>query len=345
MIARTSRRIAALAALVVAVGLVPPARAVFPGANGKIVASTVLECGSESEPDFFSGRTWVAPPGGTAVSLPLRGIAPSELDPALAFSPDGRRLAYTSGSGIMVSRANGSRPRRLTRGYDDSAPAWSPNGAAVAFIRPGDLPGTGLYVVRANGSGRQRLLAQPIAQLAWSPSGDQLAVVTTSLSGPPLILVVGLDGSVREIGPGGAISWSRTGWLAYVRDGGLYVTRVNAPGERLVASYGSSSSYAWSPDGRRIALNRKRLSVIHLNGEKKRQVLFDTGYGAFFSPDGRLVATLSADETEVFVTPAKGGRTRLAFRVPTSVTRRERSYGCSFLVVDGIDWQARPRAR
>ena len=78
---------------------------------------------------------------------------------------------------------------------------------------------------------------------------------------------------------------------------------------------------------------------------RKATSALDTGYGAFFSPDGRLVATLSADETEVFVTPAKGGRTRLAFRIPTAVPRRERSYGCSFLVVNGIDWQARPRAR
>jgi Tol biopolymer transport system component len=45
-------------------------------------------------------------------------------------------------------RADGSGDRRLTRGPKDAAPAWSPDGARLSFVRDGNL-----HVIRATGSG------------------------------------------------------------------------------------------------------------------------------------------------------------------------------------------------
>ena len=202
---------------------------------------------SESEPDYFGGPTWLAGVGGRAARLVLRA---ESLDLPV-FSPDGRRLLYRSDRGIMVARADGSRPRRLTDNPNDFAPAWAPGGDRVAFSRA-TVRGGGLYVIRPDGSGRRRLLAQQTAEVAWSPSGDQLAVVAdVKLPGPYLsferkILIMSLDGSIlTEIGsvtqPGtgaeidleGKLSWSRAGWLAYRRnDNALYVSRADAPGTR-----------------------------------------------------------------------------------------------------------------
>jgi plastocyanin len=51
-----------------------------------------------------------------------------------AWSPDGRRIAFTRGSEIYVMNADGSGATRLTNNPgQDNAPAWSPDGTKIAF--------------------------------------------------------------------------------------------------------------------------------------------------------------------------------------------------------------------
>ena len=74
------------------------------------------------------------------------------------FSPDGRRIVFTSNrdqSGeIYVMNANGSGQRRLTRKPgDDFNPRFSPDGRRIAFT---SLPGS-VFVMNTNGSGLRRL--------------------------------------------------------------------------------------------------------------------------------------------------------------------------------------------
>lgn len=74
------------------------------------------------------------------------------------FSPDGRRLVFTSNRDrngeIYVMRADGSGQRRLTRRRgDDFTPRFSPDGRRIAFV---SLPGT-ILVMNANGTGVRRL--------------------------------------------------------------------------------------------------------------------------------------------------------------------------------------------
>jgi dipeptidyl aminopeptidase/acylaminoacyl peptidase len=45
-------------------------------------------------------------------------------------------------------RSDGSADRPLTRGRKDAAPAWSPDGTRLSFVRDGNL-----HVIRAGGSG------------------------------------------------------------------------------------------------------------------------------------------------------------------------------------------------
>jgi Tol biopolymer transport system component len=56
------------------------------------------------------------------------------------FSPDGRRLAFSSrrsgdAGEIWLASTDGSNPQRLTHGSGprQSAPAWSPDGSRIAF--------------------------------------------------------------------------------------------------------------------------------------------------------------------------------------------------------------------
>jgi Tol biopolymer transport system component len=84
------------------------------------------------------------------------------------FSPDGRRIAFTSNRDqqgeIYVMNADGSGQRRLTRRPgDDWAPDFSPDGSQVAFTQ---LPGT-IWVMRADGTGLRRLTSGVDAD--WRP--------------------------------------------------------------------------------------------------------------------------------------------------------------------------------
>ncbi|MBA2332300.1 MAG: PD40 domain-containing protein [Actinobacteria bacterium] len=74
------------------------------------------------------------------------------------FSPDGRRIVFTSNRDqngeIYVMDADGSDQRRLTRKTgDDFTPRFSPDGRRIAFT---SLPGS-LFVMNADGTGLRRL--------------------------------------------------------------------------------------------------------------------------------------------------------------------------------------------
>ncbi|HEX9115560.1 MAG TPA: Tol-Pal system beta propeller repeat protein TolB, partial [Anaerolineae bacterium] len=75
-----------------------------------------------------------------------------------AWSPDGRRMAFTSLRGgrwqILLVNADGSGARQMTTGaYDARYPAWSPDGRWLAFA--GDRGGRWeIYVIPVDGAGQ-----------------------------------------------------------------------------------------------------------------------------------------------------------------------------------------------
>ena len=100
---------------------------------------------------------------------------------ALSFSPDSRRLLLAREGDIYVLVLKGHRLRRLTNGkFDDTDAVFSPNGRQIAFVRhesaeTGDSSQVGVYVMRADGTQKHRILAESTAALDWQPlGGDQL---------------------------------------------------------------------------------------------------------------------------------------------------------------------------
>ena len=92
-----------------------------------------------------------------------------------------RRLAYQGLTGensdIFTVSSNGTGVKRLTSGSSfDGFPAWSPDGARIAFTsgRDGNLE---LYTMAADGSDVQRLTNDPRDDQspAWSPDGKRVA--------------------------------------------------------------------------------------------------------------------------------------------------------------------------
>jgi TolB protein len=93
-------------------------------------------------------------------------------------SPDGKQVACTlskdENSEVYAMKADGSKPRRLTRDWAiDSSPSWSPDSKRIAFVseRSGNPQ---IYMMGADGSGAKRLTFQGNYNQTpdWSPRGD-----------------------------------------------------------------------------------------------------------------------------------------------------------------------------
>src|SRR5437660_7155002 len=148
-----------------------------------------------------------------------------------------------------------------------SYPAWSPNGAQIAFDNSEDV-----YVMSADGSGLRQLTNSAGSGtdfVAWSPDGrkilfqrDGIYVMNADGSG---VHNLTNDGAVNRFVPG-ANAWSPDGSkIAFKsdRDGGvdhsfqIYVMNADGSGVRRLTNIGVSQLQTccatWSPDGARIA--------------------------------------------------------------------------------------------
>jgi dipeptidyl aminopeptidase/acylaminoacyl peptidase len=117
---------------------------------------------------------------------------------SVTLSPDGAFAAFTVtaiegdgyGSAIHVVPTDGSAPpAKLTDGPRDAAPAWSPDGAFIAFLRAEPGGPRQLYVMPAKGGPARRLTDHPlgvgspvtarhargVAAPVWSPDARLLA--------------------------------------------------------------------------------------------------------------------------------------------------------------------------
>ncbi|MEV0094454.1 serine hydrolase [Streptomyces sp. NPDC050738] len=185
-----------------------------------------------------------------------------ELPEQPALSPDGTRIVYVlrtadrehdrDDRALWTVRTDGGTARRLTRGPADAAPAWSPDGRWIAFLRGGDGPAQ-LWLLPAEGGE-----PEPVTDLAlgagapvWSPDGTVIAFTAP------------VDGRDAGEGAEGAPPPVVTGRLGYKADGSglldavrnqVHVVGLDSRGVRQI-TYGDrhAGAPAWSPDGRSLA--------------------------------------------------------------------------------------------
>lgn len=101
---------------------------------------------------------------------------PDDLD----WSPDGREIIASSLEGIVALAADGSGQREVTNKFGDGEPAWSPDGAHVAFTRHAGRGAdrfalNSIYVVRSDGTGLRRLThGAGDFEPAWCAGGKRI---------------------------------------------------------------------------------------------------------------------------------------------------------------------------
>jgi len=151
----------------------------------------------------------------------------------IAFSRNGRRIAYTVSNGensqILVADTNGAGPKPLTDTpfFINSSPTWSPDGKRIAFVsNRGGSPQ--IYVMNADGTGAlKRLTFQGNYNQTpdWSPRGDLIAFTARDELGVFDLFAVNVD----------------TGKIA-----------------RLTQDQGSNEEPTFSPNGRLIIFSSTR---------------------------------------------------------------------------------------
>jgi Tol biopolymer transport system component len=120
-------------------------------------------------------------------------VASSYWDFAVSFSPDGRRLAFSSsraGEGtvdIWTARADGTGARQLTRrpGAWQGSPSFSPDGREVVFNSRHEDGTWSLFVVDADGGVPRRLTfdAGDEDTPVWSPDGHWIYYTSDQKAG------------------------------------------------------------------------------------------------------------------------------------------------------------------
>jgi Tol biopolymer transport system component len=200
-------------------------------------------------------------------------------------------------------------------------PQWSPDGTKIA------LASRGVYVVDV-ASGRLTEIVPPTDAIAaaWSPDGQRLAVAAApSLSNPSArILVVGADGQglteiARFDGPADSLAWSPQGGLiafiagtdGFSGEARLFVVNPDGSGLRSLVQ-GVQYEFAWSPDGRRLAVSLVDPSFSPFSGVASNIYTVDVNdgsttrltdapaseYGPAWSPDGSAIAFVSGRDAQ-----------------------------------------------
>ncbi len=229
----------------------------------------------------------------------------TDVDSAVTFSPDGKRLAFMRNSNeraevvLMIANSDGSEQRTVSvrnrdNGFTFEAPAWSPDGKQIAAaIGHGGLYGQQRIEVVAVGTGRETSVGTQtwwfLGRMGWLPDGRGLVFVAkenTSSTNAQIWQADFPSGSVRRVTNDLANYFCLTGsadgvyWVALQEKvaSSLWASPKGAWAESKritpgVDSVDGSSGFTWTMDGRIL------YTSLHAGGESMRTV----------TPDGRSV--------------------------------------------------------
>ncbi|MEO6397814.1 MAG: S9 family peptidase [Tepidiformaceae bacterium] len=255
---------------------------VIPATGGESRELTKLPMGAgtaawapDGERLAFSAKTGEPPDPDTKKAKPYRRIS------SMKYRINGEGFTYDHRRHIFVVDRGGGDPMQVTDGdWDDTQPAWSPDGAEIAFISARHAEreydsSSDVWVV-ASGGGEPRQITDShgsCAAPAWSPDGTSLAYINHPEwpSNGVLSIADAAGGNLRQVDPafdretglGTPTSWARPVWcadgslLSAAQDRGIVAPIRAKEGEPTVWLSGAQRMVNWysvSSDGSSMAL-------------------------------------------------------------------------------------------
>ena len=211
----------------------------------------------------------------------------------LAWSPNGKWIAYQSYAYLEEVSPDGTRHRRLT-GYGGTQPDFSPRGRRIAYANGAAEFYSSIYVMRPDGSKKVPAAlpreSESLSEPTWSPDGERLAfgvatAADTNFITPYLAVISQYRGRRTRYAVGRlslSTDWSPDGrrvlLVASTRQGQGYtdwrILVLDLKTKRL-RDLGRHATFTahWSPNGRRILFeNAGRLFVMNADGSNVREI-------------------------------------------------------------------------
>lgn len=227
--------------------------------------------------------------------------APTVKNGDLAFSEAGSVVTQAPREGTYHFAAEGSMAK------------YSPDGRRIAYTSASGYIGYGIFIKTLGSSTETQLGSQPVNGLAWAPDGESLVVASgnqllrVSVSTGNVTTIFTGSGSLRDP------AWSPDGSrIAFTTGPTIQLVRPDGTGLRTFTSGGGANHHPdWSPDSTKIAFitdryvtsgdARANAELVTLprsgKGEPVRvsHQAFPQGLyyiGVAWSPDGRKIAAL-----------------------------------------------------
>lgn len=242
------------------------------------------------------------------------------------WSPDGTRLAQSTGRELIIVRADGSGRTTLPTAYGAGAPVWSPDGRLIAYNSPEE----GVLVARSDGSGTATLVDRTGYFANWTPDNRLVVLTHAAVGVPASVVLYDLAGGRRVLATGAQTSVdpapSPDGRLVAYGTDRIMVAAVDGSGSRPLTGQCCASDIfpwpqRWSTDsGQLVFAHYGDVWVVGTDGGDER-LLAEMAYEPAWSPDGRSIALIDgraqrADgliHTKLAILPAGGGERRTVY--------------------------------